>query len=487
MRKRVIQRLTAALILAAAGGAMAQSPATTAFTYQGRLTSGGVAQSVPFDFRFKLFDAASAGNQLGSTLSVTLGVSGGLFTTSLDFGLQFDGSRRWLEIAVRPSGNGNFTTLTPRQEITAAPHASGLVLPISATVNSPLPAISVVNTNGDGIDPTGVDNGVSTFGTGQDGNGLFAECDNGTDAFGVWGRSNSGLGVVGDGDVVGGSFRGNNGPGVQAFGTTGVEGTASVSTGFGVHGIGGPGSIAVMGESSNGGINSFGLFGISTSPGGNGVRGEVTASGDAFGVWGVDNTNAPGNFAGWFDGSVNVTGNLSKGGGSFKIDHPLDPANQYLYHSFVESPDMMNIYNGNASLDGTGSATITMPVWFETLNRDFRYSLTAVGAPSPNLYIAQTMQNGHFVISGGTPGATVSWTITGIRQDPWANAHRIPVEEMKRPQERGLYLHPELYGMPQSASITAPKSAGLTRPAAAPGTHPQKAAPTPPVMAKGGN
>ena len=59
-------------------------------------------------------------------------------------------------------------------------------------------------------------------------------------------------------------------------------------------------------------------------------------------------------------GNLNVSGTLTKGGGSFKIDHPLDPANKYLSHSFVESPDMMNIYNGNAVLDARGEAVIQL-------------------------------------------------------------------------------------------------------------------------------
>ena len=78
-------------------------------------------------------------------------------------------------------------------------------------------------------------------------------------------------------------------------------------------------------------------------------------------------------------GNVDILGTLSKGGGSFKIDHPLDPANKYLYHSFVESPDMMNIYNGNITTDASGEAVVELPEWFETLNRDFRYQLTVIG------------------------------------------------------------------------------------------------------------
>jgi hypothetical protein len=86
-----------------------------------------------------------------------------------------------------------------------------------------------------------------------------------------------------------------------------------------------------------------------------------------------------GGAARYFEGNVTVTGNLSKGGGSFKIDHPLDPANKYLYHSFVESPDMMNVYNGNVTTNQRGVAVITLPDYFEALNRDFRYQLTVIG------------------------------------------------------------------------------------------------------------
>jgi hypothetical protein len=81
------------------------------------------------------------------------------------------------------------------------------------------------------------------------------------------------------------------------------------------------------------------------------------------------------------EGNVTVTGTLHKGGGSFKIDHPLDPANKYLSHSFVESPDMKNIYDGVTVLDENGEAEITLPDWFSALNKDFSYQLTAIGAP----------------------------------------------------------------------------------------------------------
>jgi len=143
------------------------------------------------------------------------------------------------------------------------------------------------------------------------------------------------------------------------------------------------------------------------------------------------------------NGDVRISGTLFKGAGSFKIDDPIDPANKYLYHSFVESPDMMNIYNGNVVTDRHGLAAVTLPAYFSALNRDFRYQLTVVGQFAQAI-IARKIASNRFVIRTNKPNVEVSWQVTGIRHDPYANAHRIPVEEEKPPQEQGHYLHPEL-------------------------------------------
>lgn len=113
---------------------------------------------------------------------------------------------------------------------------------------------------------------------------------------------------------------------------------------------------------------------------------------------------------------------------------------------------MKNIYDGVVVLDENGSATITLPDWFEVLNRDFRYQLTCIGGYAP-VYVAQEIQNGTFTIAGGTPGLKVSWQVTGIRQDPWANDNRIPVEEQKPPEEVGSYLYPQGYGQPSDLGV----------------------------------
>jgi hypothetical protein len=149
--------------------------------------------------------------------------------------------------------------------------------------------------------------------------------------------------------------------------------------------------------------------------------------------------------SGGFSGNLSVTGSVSKGSGSFRIDHPLDPENMYLSHSFVESPDMMNVYNGNVTLDEQGTAWVELPDYFEVLNRDYRYQLTPPGAAAPDLHIAREISGNRFMIAGGQPGMRVSWQVTGVRDDPFARMNPIRVEEAKPPAERGSLLHPEAY------------------------------------------
>jgi trimeric autotransporter adhesin len=279
--------------------------------------------------------------------------------------------------------------------------------------------------------------------------------------------STSGTGVVGNATATSGNTNGVAGLSASPNGS-GLTGSNSSSTccfAAGVYGrsVGGTG---VLGSASaTSGLN-FGVQGITASSAGIGVQAGNTPTGEGVslaagtllvnayvgktGKFAVDNS---GN--GYFAGNLNVTGKLTKGSGSFEIDHPLDPANKYLSHSFVESPDMMNVYNGVVVLDAHGSAWVTLPDYFEALNRDFRYQLTAVGVPGPNLYLAKKVSGNRFKIAGGKPRGEVSWQVTGIRQDAYANAYRIPVEEDKPTAEQGYYLHPEVFGQPPSKSIQA--------------------------------
>jgi hypothetical protein len=134
--------------------------------------------------------------------------------------------------------------------------------------------------------------------------------------------------------------------------------------------------------------------------------------------------------------NINFSGTLTGGTKSFKIDHPLDPENKFLYHSCVESPDMKNIYDGVVVLDEKGEATVELPAYFEALNKDFRYQLTCVGGYAP-VYIAEEVHANRFKIAGGRAGLKVSWLVTGTRHDSYADAHRIQVEVEKSASEKG--------------------------------------------------
>lgn len=103
----------------------------------------------------------------------------------------------------------------------------------------------------------------------------------------------------------------------------------------------------------------------------------------------------------------------------------------------------------------SGAAWVELPAYFEALNRDFRYQLTPIGGPGPNLYIAQEVQGNRFLIAGGAPGLRVSWQVTGIRHDAYAQANPIVVEVDKPAEARGTLLHPEAFGVDSSYSLDA--------------------------------
>jgi hypothetical protein len=116
----------------------------------------------------------------------------------------------------------------------------------------------------------------------------------------------------------------------------------------------------------------------------------------------------------------------------FCIDHPLDPENKYLSHSSIETNEIANIYNGNVMLDKQGSAEVKLPLWFQALNENFRYQLTPVGGPCPNLHISGEIENNRFKIGGGEPGMKVSWQIVGSRKDKYARENPLQVETFKK-------------------------------------------------------
>jgi hypothetical protein len=324
--------------------------------------------------------------------------------------------------------------------------------------NFAAPAVKAVGTDGAYGIYASSDTANGVYGASQSGYGLFgtsysnyAVYGNSANSAGVFGYSNSNYGVYGES--------------TDSYGVYGYSSDSYGVYGYGVENCGVYGycssNIAVTGFSQEAyGVygTSNGSIGVIGASGENGTYGVLGLSDNNTGVYSISfSTTQPGFYAtggsqaGVFNGNVQVKGTLSKGGGSFLIDHPLDPANKKLYHSFVESPDMKNIYDGIATLDQKGEAVVTLPDWFGTLNSDFRYQLTGIGSFDP-VCIKQKIENNQFII-GGTQGMEVSWQVTGIRQDPWAQQYRIPVEEEKTADERGLYYHPEVYGQSDDKGI----------------------------------
>lgn len=253
----------------------------------------------------------------------------------------------------------------------------------------------------------------------------------------------------------------STGTGIGIFSVS-IPVAEDVATGMGISSIGGNVGVYAQGQAqtASGEIfgtysqgysldTAFGVYGVAGTYDGLTIAGAkygvagYAEGGDVsyglFGAAGISNTSA---YAGYFNGNVQIVGSIAKSSGTFKIDHPLDPANKYLYHSFVESPDMMNVYNGNVVTDASGYVTVTLPDYFQALNKDYRYQLTVVGGTFAQAIVSKKVEGNKFQIRTNEPNTEVSWQVTGIRQDAYANAHRVQPEVDKEPANKGKYLNP---------------------------------------------
>jgi trimeric autotransporter adhesin len=253
------------------------------------------------------------------------------------------------------------------------------------------------------------------------------------------------LHVIGHSVASGSGLDGTDG--VNSSGGNGDPKGSPIGT-FGGNGIIATGGTGVFdGEAEYGGDGVGGVFSGGNS-GNNDTFGEVFERGTGDGI----DVYAGSGQAAYFQGSVHVQGTLSSSNKEFKIDHPMDPANKYLVHASVESSEMMNIYTGNITTDSEGQAMVQLPEWFEALNTDFRYQLTVIGQFAQAI-VTREMKNNQFEIGTSVPNVKVSWQVTGVRQDAYAKANPLRVEEEKDARLRGFYIHPELYGAPAEKQI----------------------------------
>lgn len=469
---------TLLFVLAAACGSLLQAQNST-LSVQGvlRKSDGAAVPDGQYSLTFRLWDAATNGTAVHTETQSSVQVTGGIYSTLLGtttaMTAPFD-KPYYLGVTV-----GAGQELIPRAQLSSAPYTLAIrgqsnVVPSNGSVGvGTLQPKSKLDVEG------GLAVGATYSGaTAAPANGAIIE-------------GNVGIGTSGPQsklDVEGGLAVGATYSGTTAAPANGaiIEGKVGIGTSAPQSKLDVEGSLAVGATYSgttaapaNGAIieGQVGIGGTPTpfhklhvhasgygiSHEGDGIRLSTYVQADNgfnTGFFGTDTNhdlifyvnNNTGSLIVRKNGNVEVPGLLAKGGGSFKIDHPLDPANKFLYHSFVESPDMMNVYNGNIITDNSGLATVELPDYFMKLNRDFRYQLTVIGAFAQAI-IKEKVSNNRFVIETSVPNIEVSWQITGIRQDPYANQNRIPNSVDKTPEEKGFYLHPQAYGLSEKQGI----------------------------------
>jgi hypothetical protein len=250
--------------------------------------------------------------------------------------------------------------------------------------------------------------------------------------FGVYGTTTRGVGTQGETDDI--AFQG----------VTGINYATYGSTGDGI-GVMGDGLTGVWGQTTDG--LGYGVFGINGSV--SGTTNNIGVGGQGWiGVHGVvDNTSGTGGFGVFADGDLGSSGTKS-----FVIDHPLDPENKLLKHYCIESPEVLNMYRGNVVLNQDGEAVVDLPNYFESININYSYILTPIGAPA-NLYIKNKIENGRFEIAGGKSNMEVSWTVYAERNDAYVKANPSSTEVEVQKRQSGTYIAPELFGQPKEKSM----------------------------------
>jgi hypothetical protein len=318
----------------------------------------------------------------------------------------------------------------------------------SFSTNTDTEAVTVTSGgNSDGI-LVNCDNGIGLQVIATSNNALLTRSQSGIGAI-VTSKSRFGLGVSSEIDT-----------GLYAYSAEGDGAHISSTDGDGLFAYSEKG-VGVVAESAN----DYGVYATSEALDAIvGYKEDDSGAAGSFANASLTRTGVTLRQAALFLGNVNIYGNFYVSGvKGFRIDHPLDPTGKWLHHASVESPELKTIYDGIVALNLRGEATVVLPEWFEDLNDDYRYQLTALGGPAPNLHISETIRNRRFVIAGGNPGATVSWQVTGIRKDPWAADNPLDVEQPKAKSERGTVLWPVKRTKQQSKVVLSPEMYGVLK------------------------
>ena len=448
-------------------------------TYQGKLSDGAQPANGTYDLQFQLFDQPTGGTAWTSLITLDdVPVTNGVFTVQLDLGANaqleggsvdylklnpkiMDAGNSFFEISVRAgTSTGAYTVLTPRQPLTAVPLAMrantantafrannadlfGGLEPNQFIRNSPLnpqQPNSNFNISGNGI----IGGSLTVSGTI---NGTVSNATNATNA-----TNAAQLGGIAANQYLTTTSANSN----LIQNTT----TQQANSNFNISGSGIVGGNLTANTVNANSSNNLLLNADSSSPVGTWLTLNNSTSGGR--NWGIistganngegagkllfyDRTNTTGRLL-LSDAGANITGNLTVSGSisgaskNFKIDHPLDPLNKTLTYTSVESPDMMNIYNGNITTDGRGEAIVTMPAYFEALNKDFRYQLTVIGTFAQAI-VFEKIKGNQFKIKTDKPNVEVSWQVTGIRHDKFAEDKQTQVEQEKTAADKGKCLY----------------------------------------------
>ncbi len=174
----------------------------------------------------------------------------------------------------------------------------------------------------------------------------------------------------------------------------------------------------------------------------------------------------------WVNGDFTVVGTKM-----FTMDHPLDPTNKTLMHAAAESNEVINFYSGNVTTNASGKATVSLPDYFEALNKDFRYQLTVVGTFAQAI-ISREVSNNQFEIATNQPNVKVSWEVKGVRNDAHMRKFPFVAVEEKSAAQKGKYIDPAAYNQPESKRVSYSTVAGSSLEDVAPVALPKKQATT---------